>query len=72
MQVKVTESSCGLSDDVEEKRYARFEGSTNYSWWDRKGQLNVWWTDVRMDGRKTGRLCHTMPAGATKILQICC
>ena len=29
--VKVTESRCVLSGDVEEKHYARFEGSTNYS-----------------------------------------
>ena len=31
MKVNVTGSRCLLSEDVEEKHYARFEGSTNYS-----------------------------------------
>ena len=44
-----------LSKDVEEKHCARFEGLTNYSWWDRKGQLNCWRTDARTHGRAENR-----------------
>ena len=37
IQVKFTGSRCVLSEDAKEKHYARFEGSSNYSWWDPKG-----------------------------------
>ena len=32
IDVKVTSTRCVMSEDVEEKHYARFEGANNYSW----------------------------------------
>ena len=55
-----------LSEDVEEKHYARFEGLAIIV--EEIARINETvdrWTNASTDTWKTGGLCHTMPAGGT-------